>query len=290
MCRRRLQLALLLVPLLTLAACGGNSGAEWGPGSTQGNASTRHISQQGGLIILASPNLQRVLPALADTFFAARRLTLPYVFNFSAAQINAISANALAAADLFIADDRQTMLDAHATGFTQSEGTPLASDFLSVVLPSGNPGNIRTLQDLARPGLHYLGISSQDGLSRHIQGTLERMMLDPAFGPSYPARVYGNLFKNYTDGPAATRALVTSPPAGDFAMVYHTNYLTAQQERGAGALRELSIPALFNPPIATFATITTRAANPSLSRQFIDFMRSPQGQTIWKHYGFQPAT
>jgi len=288
--RLRLQLAILLVPVLALAACGGNSLAGWGPGSTEGNASTQHIVQQGGLIIFASPTLQLVLPALTSAFFKARSLTIPYAFNFSAAQVNANTVNTLTDADLMIADDGQTMRDARSIGFIQSEGTPLATDHLSVVLPPSNPGKIHTLQDLARSGLRYLGINPQDGLSRHFQGALESMILDPAFGQGYSARVYGNLIKNYVDGPLATQAIAASPPAGDFAIVYHTNYLAVQQQRGAGALRELPIPSRFNPPIAMLAAITSRANNPSLSEQFIAFMRSSQGQTIWKQFGFQPAT
>lgn len=287
--RRHIQLAILLIPLLTLAACGGNSGAAWGPGSTQGNASTQHIVQQGGLIIFATPTLQLVLPALTSAFFKARGLTIPYAFNFSGAQVNANTINTLTNADLMIADDRQTMLDARSIGFTRSVGTPLATDTLSVVLPPANPGKIHILQDLARSGLRYLGINIQDGLSRHIQGTLESMILDPAFGPHYSARVYGNLIKNYTDGPAAARAIAATPPAGDFAIVFHTNALMLQQQQGAGALRELSIPSRFNPPIAMLAAITSQANNPGLSQQFIAFMRSPQGQIIWKQFGFQPA-
>ncbi|HEY7347470.1 MAG TPA: substrate-binding domain-containing protein [Ktedonobacterales bacterium] len=287
--RRHLQLTILLIPLLALAACGGNSGAAWGPGSTQGNTSTQHIVQQGGLIIFASPTLQLVLPALADAFFTSRGLTIPYVFNFSTAQVNAITVNTLADVDLLITDDLQTMLDARAIGFTQSVGTTLATDDLSVVLPPANPGNIHTLQDLARPGLRYLGISSLDGLNRHIQGTLESMILNPAFGQQYSARVYGNLINNYTDGPAAAQAIARSPSAGDFAIVYHTNYLTVERQHGASALRELSIPASFNPPVAMLAALASHAANPGLSQQFIDFMRSPQSQTIWKQYGFRPA-
>jgi ABC-type molybdate transport system substrate-binding protein len=287
--KRQLQLAVALVPLLALAACGGNSLAGWGPGSTEGNASTNHITAQGGLIIFASPDLRQVLPVLADAFLRARRLNIPYTFNFSNAVVNANTANTLAQADLLISDSQQVMTDARNIGFTRSFGTLLATDTLTVVLPPGNPGKIRTLQDLARPGLRYLGIVPESGLSRHIQATLERMMLDPTFGPEYPARVYGNLINNYTDGTSATQAIAASPPAGDFAIVYHTNYLAAQQQRGARALLALPIPPQFNPPAKTLAALTSKASNPGLVQQFIDFIRSPQAQRTWRQYGFQPA-
>ena len=140
--RRRLQL-LLFAPLLALAACGGSSGAGWGPGSTQGNNSTNHITQQGGLIIFAAPTLQQVLPALTDAFFKARRLTIPYTFNFSGDQVNANTANTLADADLLIADNQQTLIDARRIGFVQSTGTPLATDTLSVIVPASNPATAK---------------------------------------------------------------------------------------------------------------------------------------------------
>lgn len=287
--RKRLQVIPILLPLLLiLAACGGNSGAFWGPGSIQGNTSTQRISEQGGMIILASPTFQPVLPTLVDAFLKSRNLRIPYAFDFSSSTQVANTANTATAADLLVLDDRNTMIDAHTIGFTQSNGIPLATDRLTVVLPPSNPGKITRLQDLAVPGHRYLGISFADGLSRHIQNTLERMNLDPAFGTSYSARVYGNLFKEYTDGLAAARAIASPNPAGDFAIVYRTNYLEVLKERGAKALIALPIPDTFNPPLEMLAAITSQAINPTISQQFIDFIRSPAASPIWASYGFQP--
>ena len=288
--RRRFQLAIFLIPLLALAACGGNSGAAWGPCSTQGNTSTQNITEQGGLIILSTPAFQFVLPALANAFFTSRGLHVPYAFDFSSAKQIANTANTSTDADLLIADDQQVMLNSRNLGFTQSIGTPLATDYLSVILPRTNPGNIHSLQDLTRPGLRYLGISPQDALNPHIQATLESMQANPTFGTDYAARVYGNLINSYTDGLSAAQALVASPPGGDFAIVYHTNYLAIQKQHGAGALTELSIPAQFNPPLPMLASITGQATNPGLAQQFIAFMRSPQAKAIWTSYGFTPAS
>ena len=285
-----MQLTTLLALSLLLAACGGNSGAWWGPGSYQGNNSTHQIIARGGLIIQASPVLAPALQAMLEAFLKARKLNVPIVFDFSSAKIIANNANVQADSDLLITDNSQTMIDARNLGFTRSIGTPLARDYLSVILPPANPGKIHTLQDLARPGLRYLGILPNGGLYRHIQTTLESMLLDPTFGPHYAARVYGNLIQNYTDGLSAARALAVSSPPGDFAIVYHTDYLEVQKERGARSLLTLSIPTPFNPPILMLAAITGQASNPTLAQQFTDFMRSSQGQKIWTQYGFQPPS
>ncbi len=288
--RRRFQLTIFLIPLLALAACGGNSGAGWGPGSTQGNTSTQNITSQGGLIILSTPTFQFVLPTLANAFFTSRGLHVPYAFDFSSAKQIANTANTSADADLLVADSQQIMLNSHNIGFIRSTGTLLATDYLSVVLPGANPGNIHSLQDLTTPGLRYLGISPQDALNLHIQATLESMQATPTFGSYYAARVYGNLISSYTDGLLAAQTLVASPPGGDFAIVYHTNYLTIQKQHGVGALTELSIPSQFNPPLPMLASVTDQATNPGLAQQFIDFMRTPQANAIWTLYGFIPAT
>ncbi len=287
--RRYTQLAILLGPLLIFAACGGNSLALWGPGGTQGNASTLSITNQGGLIILSVPTLQFVMPPLVNAFMKAHHLHVPYVFDFSNAKQAANIANTATDADLLITDDRDTMVNARFLGFTRSVGTVLATDYLSVILPATNPGKITRLQDLAVPGHRYIGISASDGLNLHILRTLESMNLDPAFGVHYSARVYGNLTVNYSDGVAATQAIAQPNPAGDFTIAYHTNYLAVQKQRGNQALPVLSIPTKFNPPIQMIGAIVSHAPNPALAQQLLDFMHSSAASLIWRYYGFQPA-
>jgi ABC-type molybdate transport system substrate-binding protein len=288
--KRYVHLGLLMLPLVFVAACGGNSGALWGPGSTQGNNSTAHIWEQGGLIIQAAPSLQFVLPSLVDAFLRSRHLNIPYVFDFTGIKQAQNTVNTGADTDLLIADDRQTMLDSRFYGITTSNGTLIATDSLSVILPAANPGRIATMQDLAISGHRYIAISNKDGLSGHIQATLEEMNLDPTFGIHYAARVYGNMYVVYTDGIAATRAIAHSPPAEDFVIAYHSTYVQVQKELGGKALTEIPIPSQFNPPVQILAAIASQSHNPALSQQLIDFLHSAAASHIWTQFGFTPTS
>lgn len=289
--QKYIQLAFLLLPLLLLAACvNNNSLAGWGPGSTQGQTSTNHIAQNGGLIIQAVPTLQPPILAMQAAFLRTYHRTIPIVFDFSDAKKLVTNANTAVTVDLLITDDEQIMREARTSGIIRSLGTPLATTVLSVVLPPTNPGNITTLQDLARPGLRYLAISPDSSLNAHIVATLERMNLDPAFGPDYSARVFGNIVRNYTDGLAAARALAAPAPLADFAIVYHADFMEVQKEQGPNALRELPIPSQFNPPVPMLAAVASQSINPTLAQQFLDFMRAPQNAAIWTQFGFTPVT
>lgn len=287
--RRHIYLSLLILPMIFVAACGGNSGAAWGPGSTQGNNSTQNIVNHGGLIILAAPTFQFVLPNLVEEFLKSRHLTIPYAFDFSGSKQVTNTANVAATADVLITDDRDAMVNARFLGFTTSVGTVLATDSLSIIIPPSNPGNITTLQSLTTPGLYYLAISNNDGLSGHIQSTLESMNLDPALSIHYAARVYGNISTVYTDGLAATQAIASTPPKGDFTIAYHTNYLAIRAQKGGGALIEQPIPSQFNPPVQMIAAVVNHANNPTLAQQLIDFLHSPSANLIWTRFGFSPA-
>lgn len=288
--RRYTQFAILLGLLLIFSSCGGNNLAQWGPGSYGGSASTLQITNQGGLIILSTPTLQFVMPALVNAFLKAHHLNVPYVFDFSGSKQVANTANTATPADLLITDDRTAMDNARFFGFTQSNGVELATDYLTVILPATNPGHIATLQDLAIPDHRYLGISNNDGLSQHILRTLESMNLDPTFGIHYSARVYGNLSANYTDGMAATQIIAQPNPAGDFTIAYHTNYLAVQKQQGSSTMKLLSIPAQFNPPIQILGALVSHAPNPTLAQQLLDFMHSPSASPIWTQFGFTPAS
>lgn len=289
--RRYIQLAILFLPLLALTACVNNNNlAFWGPGSTEGQTSTNPITQKGGLIIQASPTLQPVIQAMQSAFFSTYHRNIPIVFDYSDAKKLVNNTNTAITVDLLITDDEQSMRDAyHTYGVTRSVGVPLATDVLTVVLPPTNPGKISSLQDLARPGLRYLAISPDSGLNRHVVAALERMNLDPAFGRDYSARVTANIVRNYSDGLTAAQAIAAPDPPGDFAIVYHTDALEIQRAQGPGALRELPIPAQFNPPVAVLAAVVRQASNPALAQQFLDFMRSPQVAAIWTQFGFTPA-
>lgn len=287
--RRSLQIAMLLaILLLFTTACGGNSGANWGPGGTQGNNSTQYVVNHGGLIILAAPTLQFVLPALVDAFLKSRHLTIPYVFDFSGAKQVTNTTNVAADADLLITDDRDAMVNARFLGFTTSVGTVVARDFLSIILPLSNPGKITTLRSLATSGLRYLAISNDDGLSLHIQRTLESMNLDPALSIYYAARVYGNIIASYTNGITATQAIASIPPKGDFTIAYHTNYLAVQKEKGGRAIIERHIPSQFNPPVQMVAAVGSYAHNPTLAQQLINFLHAPLASLIWTQFGYSP--
>jgi molybdate transport system substrate-binding protein len=284
-----LQPGFFLILVLALTACGGNSLAFWGPGSIEGQSSTNPIVEKGGLIIQASPTLQPVLQAMQDAFFRTYNRALPIAFDFSNSKILVNNANTAADVDLLITTNQQAMRNAYASGITRSSGTLLATDVLIVVLPPTNPGQISTLQDLARPGLRYLGISASSGLNSHIVAALEKMNLDPAFGAAYSARVFGNIVQNYADGLAAARAIASPAPPGDFAIVYHANYVEVQRQQGPDALRTLALPAQFNSPIPTLATLTRQTKNAPLAQQLLDFMHSPQVAPIWQQFGFTPA-
>ena len=182
------------------------------------------------------------------------------------------------------------MVNARYLGFTTSVGTVVATDFLSLVLPVSNPGKITTLQSLTISGLRYLAISNTDGLSTHIQRTLESMNLDPTFGIHYAARVYGNIIANYTDGLAATQAIASTLPKGDFTIAYHTNYLAVQKENGGKTIRAFPIPGQFNPPVQMVAAIVSHAHNPTLAQQLIDFLHASSASLIWTQFGFSPAS
>lgn len=284
--KRYVHLGLLMLPLFFVVACGGNSLGGWGPGSTQGNNSTAHIWEQGGLIIQAAPSLQFVLPSLVNAFLTSRHLNVPYVFDFTGIKQAQNTVNTGADTDLLIGDDPQTMLNARFYGITTSNGTSIATDSLSVILPASNPGKITTMQELAVSGHRYITISNKDGLSSHIQATLEQMNLDPTFGIHYAARVYGNIIAVSTDGITATRAIAHTPPGADFTIAYHSTYLQVQKEFGGKALKEIPISSQFNPPVQILAAVASQSHNPSLSQQLIDFLHSPSASPIWIQFGF----
>ena len=183
------MLAPLLLVLLTASACGSSSTA----------ATATATPQPVTLKVFAADSLTAVFTKLGNQFHTLHpNVTLS--FNFAGSNTLAAQINQGAPADVFAsANLTQMNVVVSAGGIDASSVQVFAHNHIVVIIPKSNPGNITTLQDLAKPGIKIvLGASSVPAGAYALQ-FLASASADPSFGSSYKANFLKNVVSYQTD-------------------------------------------------------------------------------------------
>jgi len=202
-------------------------------------------------------------------------------FNFAGSQILRTQLEQGAAADVFSSADHKNM-DLLVTENLVDENTyqDFATNKLTVVLPAGNPGNVQTLEDLARPNLKLILADSSVPAGNYARQILTNMSEAPMYGADFSEKVLANVVSNETD----VKQVVTKVELGeaDAGIVYISDAIAAPD------LITISIPNEFNVTAKYPIAVLTNAPEPKLAEAFIAYILSPAGQAVLNKWGFSP--
>lgn len=205
-------------------------------------------------------------------------------FNFAGSQQLAQQIVQGAQADVF-ASANQAQMD---TVIENGEVSPaavqiFAQNRLVVIFPKDNPGEINTLQDLARAGLKIDLAAKEVPVGRYSLDFLDKANLDPAFGADFREKVLGNVV-SYEDNVKAVLTKISLGEA-DAGIVYTTDAAAATP----GSITQMEIPDALN-VIASYPIAVLNTSQDQESAQaFVDLVLSPSGQEILAKHGFLPA-
>jgi molybdate transport system substrate-binding protein len=178
-----------------------------------------------------------------------------------------------APADVF-ASASERWMDAVADSPGVSDRTDFARNRLTVVVPASNPAHIRSVRDLARPGVKL--VLAAVGVPA---GDYGREMLRRA-GIAAPA--LRNVVSNEVDVKSVLAKVVSGD--ADAGIVYVTDVTPDVASR----VHAIRVPAR-DQVVATYAIGVVRgAADPSLATRFVRFVLGP-GQAVLRRDGFLPA-
>ena len=141
------------------------------------------------------------------------------------------------------------------------------------------PGGVLTLQDLARPGLKLVLADEAVPAGRYAREVLNR--LNATYGASFRDDVLANVVSN-EDNVKQVLAKVQLGEA-DAGIVYASDALVAAELLTVVIPPQANVVAEY--PIAALAG----APSPALAAEFVDFVLSPEGQSILKKWGFTPV-
>ena len=156
-----------------------------------------------------------------------------------------------------------------------------ARNKLTVIYPAANPAHLKTLQDLARPGIKLVLGDQSVPAGQYSLAFLKKASQDGGFGPGYQAAVLKNVV-SYEDNVESVLAKVSLGEA-DAGIVYTTDAATVPDKVG-----QIEIPDALN-VIASYPLAAIKdSASPDLAQAFVDLVAGPEGQAVLTKAGFIP--
>jgi molybdate transport system substrate-binding protein len=231
------------------------------------------------VIVFAAASLMDAFTEIGAAF-EAQRPGVAVRFSFASSSDLATQLAEGAPADVFASANARQMERVVMAGRIDETPRDFVSNHLVIIVPADNPAGIETLTDLAHPGIRLVlaapGVPARD----FAEQMLANAAADPGYPPDFAAQVLDNLVSEESNvRQAAAKVALGEADAG---IVYRSDVThdLASQAQWIAIPDHLNVTAVY--PIAALAD--TR--RPELTRAFIDFVLSQEGQAILKRWGF----
>jgi molybdate transport system substrate-binding protein len=278
--RSKLMSLMLLLALL-ISACAPQATPTAAPAATA--VPDTAVPQAKTLTVLAAASLTESFMAMGK-LFESQNPGVTVSFNFAGSQQLAQQLDQGAPADVFAsASPKYMAAEVTSKRVNQADAQNFVKNVLVVIFPTANPAGLKTLQDLAKPGLKLVLEDKSVPAGQYSLDFMDKAVKDPSFDPTFKDTVLKNVVSYETD----VKAVVSKVSLGeaDAGIVYITDYNAAADKLG-----KLDIPDSLNTiatyPIAPIAD----SKNPDLAKAFVALVLSPDGQAIMAKAGFVTVT
>jgi molybdate transport system substrate-binding protein len=183
-----------------------------------------------------------------------------------------------APADLFLSADSTNPLTLADAGKTDGAPEPFTSNSLTIIVPQGNPANVTSPADLARPGVKVVAAGDEVPITKYANQAVTNLAGLPGYPPGFAESYAANIVSKEQNVGAVTAKV--SIGEGDAAIVYVTDAKTAN-------LPVVDIPAEAN-VVASYNGAVIKGANQTAAHTLLDWIQGTVGQKILADLGFQP--
>jgi molybdate transport system substrate-binding protein len=259
---RRLVIGLFSVSL-ALAACSNNSSNSAASGSSAGSTE---------LTVFAASSLTGAFTQIGKDFQASNPGT-KVTFDFGSSGDLAQQIESEGTADVF-ASASATYMDEVDQNVGVSGRADFAQNRLVIITPPDNPANIKTMKDLAKPGVQV--VLAAEGVP---VGDYARQSLDSA---GIEKAVLANVVSNETDDASVVEKITAGE--ADAAIVYVSDVTSAV----APQVNSVAIPDAVN-VLATYPiAVVTGSSHADIGQSFVAYVTGSAGQATLSTYDFLP--
>jgi sulfate/thiosulfate transport system substrate-binding protein len=278
--RAKFTAAVLVAAALLAAGCGGGSG-----GSGGGDKLT--------LVAYSTPReaYEQLIPAFQKTD-AGKGVSFSQSYGASGDQARAVQSGLAADVVAFSLEPDMTKLvddGLVARDWNANQYKGMVTDSVVVfVTRKGNPKNIRTWDDLIKPGVEVITPNPfTSGGARWNVMAAYGAQIEQGKSPEQAVAYLEQLFRNVpVQDKSAREALQTFVGGkGDVMIAYENEAITAQQK---DQQVDYTIPdqtILIENPIA----VTTKSKDPTAAKAFVDYLLTPEAQQVFVDKGYRPV-
>lgn len=230
-----------------------------------------------------------VASSLTDVFldvreqFEARYPNIEINYSFGGSSTLSTQIREGAPADIFASANIQQMSIIEADGLLSDPSTFFAYNQLVIIVPSDNPANIASLDDLKRSNLRIITATEGVPIRTYIAVLLDQLAESSIFGSQFREAFLANIVSEELNVRDVVAKIALGE--GDVAIVYQSDVTSDM----ADELMTISLPTEFNPIVAYSIGILADGANQSIAQTFINFLASEEGQETFIRWGFLPV-
>lgn len=186
-----------------------------------------------------------------------------------------------APADVFASAAREEMDTAVQDGLIAGEPEVFAKNREIVMVPEANPAEIRSLRDLARPGIKL--VLAEEGVPAADYALEILSKANAEYGSNFKQDVLSNVVSREAD----VRVSVNRVALGDADATF--GYASDFTPDVRDEVKVIPIPERQN-IVATYPIASLEEAeNPELAREWVGLVVSEEGQRALEEWGFEPA-
>ena len=185
-----------------------------------------------------------------------------------------------APADVFLSADTTQPERLVEGGFASGEPVPFATNKLSIIVPSDDPGDLRTPADLARPGVRIIAAGEEVPITRYAKQVVDNLAKQPGYPADFAAAYDANVVSREDNVKAIVAKIELGE--GDAGIVYVTDAVASK------AVKAIDVPEAANVPTTYAGVVVKASSNQAAATAFLDWCAGPEGQAILASFGFQP--
>jgi len=255
-------------------------------------AEARRTSTNLSLVAYSTPAgaFSKIIPAFQATP-AGKDVSFKQSYGASGTQAAAVH-NGLSAdvVNLSLAPDVSVLSQAGLIGTNWNKdkfGGMVTDSIVVFVVRKGNPKNIKTWNDLIKPGIQVINPNpfTSGGARWNVMaawGAQIKQHKTPTQANAFLKSLYKNIVVQDSSARASMNTFVSGK--GDVLLAYENEAIQAQQSGADIQFVRPSATILIENPIA----VLKGTKNPTEAKAFVDFTRSDAAQNIWAKYGYRP--